>query len=906
MGKAMGAIAGGLQIGMGILSEVASPGNPLGIMMIAQGVATEAGAIAQMLGSKTGLGVTTRTPAALRRVIRGEQRLGGTIVYQSTTGSTNRQYNLVIVFASHPVEAFVNLYLDGRQVYWNTSSAYNQTQGVAGANFGGNADTNNHTGPNGVQYNFGGLVFAAAFQGKQTSSPTVVSGTWVGPTYIDSETASYPGFCSALQANDSTWSPTAQGTPYLGGCSYLYLKIEADAGTFPQFPEIRCTIMGKNDIWDPRSSSRGYTTNAALHLADAITDPTWGLGDGTVNEDQLIAAANVCDEQVACQGGMNTWEPDTIFTVGQVYSQGGNAYTVIHNYTSGATFGATDLANTTESAGTAQTEAQFSLHWNYDSGTAPGEALQHMCDSKLFRMSRSGGEWYIFPPYWQGPSFSFDENALVGDVQWAQYRSIADLANRVTGTYIAPNYPYNIAGNLYDSNGFWNGQTQNNFPYSFQPTSFPTYACDVLHGYSQDVYLVADTPNQGTYASGTAYAAGAVVIYSGGLWQANEAVPAGNAPGTLDGSGNPYWSATGNYLPIDLNLDTTLSISEAQRLAKIALLRNRQQGAGTLMMNLAAFQMMALDVMTFTFPALSWSGKVLEVCGAPAAEMKLHCAPAPHGGEEGGDQAPALWLEVPVNETDPSVYEWDDATEELTPYDVPAYTGSVNMWTVAPPTGLTFESDASTAVVLSNGALEPRVLLSWTEPDDTYVTNGGSIQIQWQDAAGVYQGGAWIGVASVGGQVTSALFSVDASVTSINVQIAAVRPSGASSVWVELLAQAVGASGSVALAGTPTAPTAATGTNTTQIATTAFVKAAAAAAVFSAAPIALAAPATGTTSYTVGDGTPVTLANPAGSFYFVDGIKRQYGTYYSISGSTLTILAAVGPQTGDTHELYGS
>jgi len=56
----------------------------------------------------------------------------------------------------------------------------------------------------------------------------------------------------------------------------------------------------------------------------------------------------------------------------------------------------------------------------------------------------------------------------------------------------------------------------------------------------------------------------------------------------------------------------------------------------------------------------------------------------------------------------------------------------------------------------------------------------------------------------------------------------------------------------------------------------------------------------GGTSYTL-SATPTT---PTASFYFVNGVKRIYGAYYSISGNTLTILADVPPQDGDTHEIY--
>lgn len=72
---------------------------------------------------------------------------------------------------------------------------------------------------------------------------------------------------------------------------------------------------------------------------------------------------------------------------------------------------------------------------------------------------------------------------------------------------------------------------------------------------------------------------------------------------------------------------------------------------------------------------------------------------------------------------------------------------------------------------------------------------------------------------------------------------------------------------------------------------------------FGIAPATLAAPNGGST-YTL----PTACANPTGSFYFVNGLKRVYGTDYSISGTTLTILLAVKPDAanGDFHEIYYS
>jgi hypothetical protein len=672
---------GALEIAGGIVLLATGVGAPFGAMLLASGITTEAGAIAGMIGSNNGMGVTTRQAAATRTIVRGEQRVGGTIVYCSTTGSSKRQYNLAIVLATHPCEAIVNLYLDGRQVFWQHGSRGNVTY-PDGSNFGGTADPGTFYGPNGVAYTFGSEVFCTTHMGAQTA------GT------IDN---------SDFFNNDPTWAPADGGTPYLGGCTWVYLKLEADSATFPQFPEIRFTVKGKNDVWDPRTSSRGYTTNWALHVADAITDATWGLGDNTVNQAQLIAAANVCDEQVQCQAPTLS---------GGVISHGG------------------------------LTESRYALHWHYDTSISPGDAIVKMMDAADGRLSRIAGEWYIWPAYWQGPSFTFDQGALLDTLQWNARRSLQDLANRVTGTFIAPNFPYNVAGDLYDGNGYFQGQTQNNFPYAFQSTSYPMYACDDRHGYGTgvDVFLTED----------------------GGI-----------------------------TLPLEVEQPCVLSIGQAQRVAKIKLLKNRQQGSGVFTMALAAWQMQPTDVFYFNMPALSWVNKVLEVVSVTFKVAKRNNA-----------EVPSAFVEIAVAETDSSVYEWS-LSEELNAYDVPVAPGFGETTIVPPPTGLSITDDAATATTGIDGTLIPRMLVQWTPPVDNLVNNGGRIEVQYQIylpmprsgfgsgspmpmfvPVGGFGWSHWVDVGSFSGQSTLCYIDGVPSTLTVNVQIRAVRSNGAASAWV--------------------------------------------------------------------------------------------------------------------------
>jgi hypothetical protein len=90
-----------------------------------------------MLNPAQGMPVTIRQPASPRQIIYGTQRVGAVEVFESTTGSSKDQFNLVFVFAGHEVWAIENLYLDGRQVYWaGSGNGYTVRNGYG---FGGGA-----------------------------------------------------------------------------------------------------------------------------------------------------------------------------------------------------------------------------------------------------------------------------------------------------------------------------------------------------------------------------------------------------------------------------------------------------------------------------------------------------------------------------------------------------------------------------------------------------------------------------------------------------------------------------------------------------------------------------------------------------------------------------------------------
>lgn len=721
---------------------IAAAFEPLFWSLLMGGIATEAGAIAAAIGGQQGIGITTRQSAGLRQIVYGVQRIGGTTIYQSTTGvggsGGNYVFNYVICLATHEIDAIQNIYLDGRRVYWKQDgNAANVGCGTVSTPpstlvhlSGGSVVSATATGGSG----FAGVKpsrYRVRFQGDgsgaagyATNSGTITSPVWSihitaggsgyttctcevqgafnfgGVAASDEQDPTQPGFgigygigpggphynfdgkvyCEArfgdqppgdymasLSANDSTWPSTAR----VAGCAYIYLNVGYTQSQFPNAPEIKLTINGKNTIFDPRTGNRGFSTNWALQVADVITDPVFGLGD-QVNTAQLIAAANVCDQP-------------------RLTSQGN--------------------------------EAWFTQHMHYDTGTSPGEALSQMMPTAAGRLSYISGQWYIWPAYWQGPSFTFDQSALIDTPSWQPYRSFKELFNRVNGTYIAPNYPYSVVGNLYDKNGWYYGVTSNVWPLAFQPTNFPQYAADTLHGFGSDVFLAQD----------------------GGI-----------------------------QLPLELSLRGCLSIVQAQYVAKVHLLRNRFQGSGQFRMKLGCYQMQPTDVMQFSMPAMSWFSKNLEVSGP------LQLAMEPLGD---GDKVPALFVDVPVIETDPSIYEWS-LGEELTPYDVPAAPGQAFEFP-QPVTGLTIAADP-TAVTRTDGNTARRLLVQWTPPNDPYVNFGGFIQAQWRDTlgSGGVGGGNWIDIGTFNGLATFCHLNNVSTALNIAVQVRALWANGAASDWV--------------------------------------------------------------------------------------------------------------------------
>lgn len=639
------ALAGAVEIAAGAALLATGVGGALGANLVIMGVGTEISALTRPPGINT----TVRQSAAPRQIIYGTMRVGGVEVFESTTGSSLDQYNIVVVIATHEVWAIQNLYLDGRQVFWAGpgTDGYQVRNGVG---FGGGGDGQQHTGPMGERYQFDNAV----------SGHSGVYCAWRAGDQAAGD------FLGELQANDGRWGPDANGNvPSLMGCAYAYIKVEFDTNVFPQKPDIKFDVAGKA-VLDPRSGQTAYSNNWALVVADILTDTEFGLG-AKVNHAQLIAAANICDEMV--------------------YSSVAAAY-----------------------------ENRYTANYAWTTDKSVGDVLNELMKAAEGRIAYVNGEWFIFPGAYVGPTGNFDSSQLIDAPVWSSQRAYRDKFNRVRGTYVAPNYPFNLVGDQYTSPNGYNdqGQAFDTWGLEFQSTNYPEYAADTLHGYASDQYLAED----------------------GGI-----------------------------ELVETLDLQACCSLPQAQRVAKIHLLRNRQQGSGTLTFGVEGLTIMPNDTITMTFPQRGWVEKLLEV-----TQVQISI--------ESMQGAPAVKVVVSVNETDPSVYAWN-ATDELTVYALPAVTNPGLYYTTAPPTNMELVSSAATAILQPDGTVIPRIQVTWNTPADVRVTG---IQVQYQRVTDT----AWTdaGVVSVLSNI-SFIAPVIAG-QQYNVRIASLRSNGAMSAWVEL------------------------------------------------------------------------------------------------------------------------
>ena len=205
--------------------------------------------------TNTGLLANTRQATAPQEVVYGEIRKGGVVTFIESTGDTNQYLHQIICLAGHEVNAIGDIYINDEVVTWDSSTGLVTTSKWQDADGNSKIRIRKHLGAD-----------------NQTADSDLVSETSV--------TSDFKG----------------------EGIAYLYVRMEYDQTVFAEgIPLFTAKVQGKK-VYDPRTSTSGYSANAALCVRDYLVS-SYGLDNtGVINDTVFQAAANTCDEDVTLSG----------------------------------------------------------------------------------------------------------------------------------------------------------------------------------------------------------------------------------------------------------------------------------------------------------------------------------------------------------------------------------------------------------------------------------------------------------------------------------------------------------------------------------------------------------------------------------------------------------------------------
>lgn len=215
-------------------------------------------------------------------------------------------------------------------------------------------------------------------------------GRWAGYCYA------VPGLgTTAGDANFMAWG--MQQAPDLwtknhrqSGRSKIWITFIWNRDLFSgSIPNVSCIVNGANQIYDPRTSTYGWSSNAALciryylQLANIINKAA-----DNVNDTVTIASANTCDETVALANGGN--------------------------------------------------ELRYMCNGIIDTSRTPQEIIPDILSACAGKIAYCGGQWNILVGSYRTPTVTLDEDDLDGNVKTTTLISFRDGFNGVKGTYYSP------------------------------------------------------------------------------------------------------------------------------------------------------------------------------------------------------------------------------------------------------------------------------------------------------------------------------------------------------------------------------------------------------------------------------------------------------------------------------------
>jgi hypothetical protein len=510
-----------------------------------------------------GTTITTRDAAAPRKIIYGKVRVGGNVVFIAHSGTDNKYLHVAVVFATHYITAYDEVWFNDNKI-WTASGGFQDDWG----------------------------------------------------TYVTMDTTKLG---TAGQTASDLLTPISQWTSdhKLSGIAYIAFKLEWNQDKFPQgVPNITAVIRGKR-VFDPRTNVTGYSTNPALCVRDYLLDSTYGLGEinANIDSDALEAAADLCDESVAINGG---------------------------------------------------TQTRYECNGVIDTSNQIKANIENLLSAMGGRIAYSNGKYFIQGAEYVAPTFSFDESNTISAITIQTKQSRRQLYNGVKGSFISEEKNYKLL--------------------DYPAQILKTTAGNFVIGTTYKILFVGTTDFTAIGASSNAVGV--------------EFTATGAGSSTTTGTASSSIVDDGAQINLDMPLPFVTNNLQAQRIAKIALLKSRQQVVLSFTVNLSGLKVKVGDTVNITNERLGYSDKVFEVI-----DYELIITGS-------GESAVKLTL----IETAAAVYDWttSDEVDFLAGGELDLYDGR----TVDNVTSLAFTEIGFQG---PDGQVLSAVELTWTEPDDAFI-----------------------------------------------------------------------------------------------------------------------------------------------------------------------------------------
>ena len=348
--------------------------------------------------------VNALSPAAATSNIYGATRVGGITFYQETTNNNKFLHKLVAV-AGHEVNAIGDIYLNDELVtldednYVTSPSnyiTYSKDETNAGSFVVGKTykiANNGGGGKNPVPTNFVaigaannnvGTIFTATGvgSGKGTANLSTARVRLIKHLGTDDQVAD-----ADLVAESLLWTANHRAR----GIAYIYARFEYSADAFPNGVPVITTVVQGKKVYDPRTETTAYSSNAALCLRDYLISS--GVAFTSEIDDTLFStAANICDETVTLDAG--------------------------------------------------GTQLRYTTNGTFTSEAAPKDALSNLLTSMGGMLWYSQGKWGCKAAAYTSTVLSLDEDDLRSGLQIQTRNSRRDGFNKITGIFRGPESNY--------------------------------------------------------------------------------------------------------------------------------------------------------------------------------------------------------------------------------------------------------------------------------------------------------------------------------------------------------------------------------------------------------------------------------------------------------------------------------